>query len=154
VKKYHYLDNAFWEENDKSKLKCIRVTELEGGRTKKTVLSISKTRPDGSPDPVYNEVVDMLGQEAIDAYTEKRHQEKSTAKAEHEIKKAQEMETRKLEDLFSAKIRAMEIPSVKETQNKTLRTKIRRATNVMEVNALVTLIIGESLGLFGDKNAK
>lgn len=142
--KYRYLDNAYWEEADRSKLKCIKMTQLEDGREKKTILEVDRE------DPIYKEVVSTFGIERIDHHTEVRKERKEKERHEHEIKKAQEVEARKLEDLFSAKLRAFEIPTVKETKNKSLRTRIRRAENTMEVQALVTLIIGESLGMFGE----
>lgn len=142
--KYRYLDNAYWEEADRSKLKCIKMTQLEDGREKKTILEVDRE------DPIYKEVVSTFGIERIDHHTEVRKERKEKERREHEIKKAQEVEARKLEDLFSAKLRAFEIPTVKETKNKSLRTRIRRAENTMEVQALVTLIIGESLGMFGE----
>ena len=142
--KYRYLDNAYWEEADRSKLKCIKMTQLEDGREKKTILEVDRE------DPIYKEVVSTFGIERIDHHTEVRKERKEKERHEHEIKKAQEVEAKKLEDLFSAKLRAFEIPTVKETKNKSLRTRIRRAENTMEVQALVTLIIGESLGMFGE----
>lgn len=142
--KYRYLDNAYWEEADRSKLKCIKMTQLEDGREKKTILEVDRE------DPIYKEVVSTFGIERIDHHTEVRKERKEKERREHEIKKAQEVEAKKLEDLFSAKLRAFEIPTVKETKNKSLRTRIRRAENTMEVQALVTLIIGESLGMFGE----
>ena len=148
--KYRYLDNAYWEEADRSKLKCIKMTQLEDGREKKTILEVDRLYPDGREHPVYKEVVSTFGIDRIDHHTEVRKERKEKERREHEIKKAQEVEARKLEDLFSAKLRAFEIPTVKETKNKSLRTRIRRAENTMEVQALVTLIIGESLGMFGE----
>ena len=142
--KYRYLDNAYWEEADRSKLKCIKMTQLEDGREKKTILEVDRE------DPIYKEVVSTFGIERIDHHTEVRKERKEKERHEHEIKKAQEVEARKLEDLFSAKLRAFEIPTVKETKNKSLRPRIRRAENTMEGQALVTLIIGESLGMFGE----
>lgn len=152
MKTYRYLDNAFWEVPDKSVLKCIRITELDGGKTKKDILSIRKFLRDGSINPQYNEVIDAVGIDAIDRYTEQRNSEKQKKRHEDEVKHEQKKQAAQLESLFSTKLRAFEIPEVKNTSNKSLRTRIRRAQNELEVNALVSLIIGEELGLFGNKN--
>ena len=40
--KYRYLDNAYWEEADRSKLKCIKMTQLEDKREKKTILEVDR----------------------------------------------------------------------------------------------------------------
>lgn len=152
MRSYRYLDNAFWEVPDKSVLKCIRITDLEGGKTKKDVLTIPKLLRDGSMNPQYNEVVDAIGVNVIDRYTQQRHEEKQKKRLEDEVKHEQKKQSAQLESLFSTKIRAMEIPEVKNSNNKALRTRIRRAQNELEVNALVSLIIGEELGLFGKKD--
>jgi hypothetical protein len=152
MRSYRYLDNAFWEVPDKSVLKCIRITDLEGGKTKKDVLTVTKLLRDGSMNPQYNEVIDAIGLDTIDRYTQKRHEEKQKKRLEDEVKHEQKKQSAQLESLFSTKIRAMEIPEVKNSNNKTLRTRIRRAQNELEVSALVSLIIGEELGLFGNKD--
>jgi hypothetical protein len=152
MKSYRYLDNAFWEVPDKSVLKCIRITDLDGERTKKDILTVKKIMGDGSLNPQYKEVVDAVGMNVIDRYTQQRQEEKELKRKEHEIKKEQEAQANMLEGLFSAKLRAFEIDEVKNSKNKPLRSRIRRAKNEMELNALVTLIIGEEMGLFGNKD--
>jgi len=149
---YRYLDNAFWETPDKSIVKCIRITDLEGGKSKKDILAIKKTLPDGSINPQYTEIVDSVGEHNIDRYTNQRHEEKERQRQEDQIKNEQKKQAAHLENLFGAKIRAMEIDEVKSSKNKALRSRIRKASNELELNALVTLIIGEEMGLFGKKD--
>lgn len=152
MRTYRYLDNAFWEVPDKSVLKCIRITTLEGGKTKKDILAVQKFLRDGSINPQYQEVVNAVGMDVIDKYTQQRHEEKQKKKHEEEVKHEQKKQAAQLESLFSTKLRAFEIAEVKNSNNKALRTRIRRAQNELEVNALVSLIIGEELGLFGKKD--
>ncbi len=75
--KYEYLDNAFWETEDRSVLKCIRLTTLEGQKgKKKDVMEFRKIRPDGSDCPHYKEVVDKVGIAKIDENTAERKERK------------------------------------------------------------------------------
>ena len=37
-----YLDNAYWENTDKTLLKCIRLKPISGGGRKKDVLVLKK----------------------------------------------------------------------------------------------------------------
>ena len=73
---YRFLDNAFWEEEDHSKLKCIRMTKLGPGKEKKDELTVHKFQLDGSENPLYNEIIDALTIEGINASTAKRIAEK------------------------------------------------------------------------------
>ena len=152
MKKYRYLDNAFWEAPDRSILKCIKMTELNDGKSKKEVLTLKKFVNGTEINHQFQEVVSILGIKTIDDYTKKREEEKKKKHHEEALKQEQKNQAKQLEGLFGAKLRAFEIELVKNSTNKTLRTKLRRAQNEMELNALVTLIIGEELGLFGNKN--
>jgi len=51
----------------------------------------------------------------------------------------------KNEALFAAKVEAFEIKEVSESKNRTLKAKIRKATNMLEIHAYATAIILESL---------
>ena len=145
---YRYLPDAFWEEADRSRLKCIRITDLPNGKTKKDVLSLEKLNPNGSENAEYREAVDAITIKVIDEYTAKRRERKEREHKDTQTRKKMEEESKKLGDLFYIKMRAMEIESVKNTENKKLRSRIRRAANEIEVNAVVALIIGEELGMF------
>ena len=50
-----------------------------------------------------------------------------------------------LKDLFEAKLKAFEIEEVKNSENKFLRSKIRKSQNMIELNAWVTAILLESI---------
>jgi len=152
MKPYRYLDNAFWEVPDKSIVKCIRIADLGQGKTKKDILAVRKINKDGTPNPQYKEIVDSIGEAVIDKYTQERLEKKEREHQENLVKHEQKKQAAHLEGLFGAKIRAMEIEEVKNTKNKKLRSKIRRANSELEVTALVSLIIGEEMGLFGNND--
>ena len=55
--------------------------------------------------------------------------------------------TAELEQLFTLKLQAFEIDEIKNSPNKALRSKLRRAKNAVEMNALASIIIAQELGL-------
>lgn len=93
MNKHDYLDNAFWEDgiDDRSQVKCIRVTTLPDGKRRNDVMLFHKMLPNGTECQHYKEVVSKLGIEKIDNNTKERrerkdrdHQEKRT---QHEQQK-------------------------------------------------------------------
>lgn len=145
---YRFLNNAFWENNEKTQLKCIRVETLSDGKERSKVLSLSKFRPDGSPDALFKEVIDTLTIPEIDRTTAERVTRKKKEAAEAQIIRDQEKKSHEMENLFALKLRAFEVEEIKNTTNRKLRSKLRRASNEIELNAIATLIIGEELGYF------
>ena len=45
------------------------------------------------------------------------------------------------------KLQAFEIPEIANSENKALRTRLRRSQNEVEMNAYAALIIGKELGI-------
>ncbi len=145
---YHFLDNAFWEKDDKTLVKCIRITKLADGREKKDILSIPKFRADGSSNPQFEEVVNALTMEGIDRTHQERLERKVVEKQQAEVIESQNRKANQLEDLFTLKLKAFEIETIKLSTNRHLRSRLRRAQNEIELNAISTLLIGEELGYF------
>ena len=147
MKKVRYLDNAFWEDNEKTQLKCIRMTTLDSGDERKDILSVSKFNKDGTENPEFIEIINFLSLEAIDLSHKERVERKAREAEEEKIVEEQKADGKRLEKLFGLKLKAFELESVKNTENRKLRTRLRRAQNEIEVNAVVALIIGEEMGL-------
>jgi DNA-directed RNA polymerase specialized sigma24 family protein len=145
---YRFLDNAFWEEEDHSKLKCIRMTKLGPGKEKKDELTVHKFQLDGSENPLYNEVIDALTIEGINASTAKRIAEKAKRKIDDSVKRDQDKQAKELEKLYTLKLQAFEIEDIKNCKEKTLRSKVRRAKNEVELNASVTMVMAYEMGFF------
>lgn len=150
MRKVRYLDNAFWEDNEKTQLKCIRMTTLDSGDERKDILSVSKFNKDGSENQEFKEIVNFLSLEAIDRSHKERVERKAKEAEEERIVEEQKADGKRLEKLFGLKLKAFELESVKNTENRKLRTRLRRAQNEIEVNAIVALIIGEEMGLLGN----
>ena len=151
MEKYEIMDNAFWEDgcDDRSVLKCIRIYQPDAqGRRKKSVFQFRNKLTDGSECPNYREVVTALGIQKIDANTTERRTRKEREGHEAKARMEQEKQTKELEHLFGLKLRAFEVDLIKNSENKAMRTKLRRAQNEIEMNAIATLIVGEELGYF------
>lgn len=150
--RYEYQDNAFWEDENRTALKCIRLTYLEDGTNKKQkdILQFRKYRRDGSVCPNFKEVVEKVGIARIDKNTEERHSRKRKERAEEQAKREQKKKTSELESLFNMKIKAFEIEEIKNSEDRALRTRLRRSKNSIEMNAIASIIIAKELGYIYD----
>ena len=80
----------------------------------------------------------------VDYFTEKITQRQNI----NNIKEKKNREDAdELKNLFDAKLKAFEIDEVQLSANKLLRSKIRKSTNIIELNAWVTAILLESLSI-------
>jgi hypothetical protein len=73
---------------------------------------------------------------------------------EADIEKQKKMEherAKKLEQLFEYKLETFEIPEIKESKNRLLKSKLRRSKSVPEVNLYAILLVQESLEDVGTK---
>lgn len=145
---YFFMDNAFWENEEKTVVKCIRVTKLPDGKEKKDILSVPQFKRDGSLNPMWEEVMQKLTVEGINRTHAERVQRKEAEQAQATVIDSQNRKAAQLEDLFSLKLKAFEIDVIKLSTNRQLRSRLRRAQNEIELNAIATLIIGEELGYF------
>ena len=149
---YKYSTNAFWEAEDRSILKCIRLTPFpdQPNKTKKEVMTFRKILADGSECPNYREVVEQLGVMTIDKNTAERIERKQREEKEKRAVHEQKKKTAELEHLFKLKLKAFEIDEIKNSKDRTLRSKIRRAKSEVEMNALTTILMAKEMGLIHD----
>lgn len=143
-----YQSNAFWEKEDRSQLKCIAVIKKPEGGRKSQVMTFTKLNPDGTPNPRYAEVVQLFGVESIDKNTRERNERKEKENREKKAVEDQKRKSKELEHLFNLKLQAFEIEEVKNSSDRNLRARMRRAKNVMELQALTALTIGLELGYY------
>jgi len=145
-----WLDNAFWETPKKEILNAISEEQVDNKQIRQ-VHKLNKLNEDGSPNELFNEVIEFLGEEQIEASTKKRL-EKKQAEAELEKQKKLEQErSKKLEKLFEYKLETFEIPEIKESKNRLLKSKLRRSKSIPEVNLYAMMIVKESVE---DENIK
>ena len=127
-------------------LKCIRLVKQPQGGRKKEVLRFSKLRKDGTPCPDYREVIEIVGEDIIDKNTLERKQRKGKEEKEKKAVEDQKRKSKELEQLFNLKLQAFEIPEIKNSSDRNLRTRMRRAKNALEVHALSAVVIAKELG--------
>lgn len=145
-----WLDNAFWETPKKQILNAIS-EEAIGHKTKRQVHKLSKLNDDGSENELFNEVVAFLGEEKIDASSKKRLERKQAEQDLDKQKKLEHERSKKLEKLFEYKLETFEIPEIKESKNRLLKSKLRRSKSIPEVNLYAILLVQEALNDVGTK---
>jgi len=65
-----WMDNAFWETEEKEQLNCILEMEDDVERQTRQVMLLSRKNKDGTENELFNEVIDALGLESVDRNTE------------------------------------------------------------------------------------
>ena len=145
-----WLDNAFWETPKKQILNAIS-EEVIGNKTKRHVHKLDKLNPDGTENELFSEVVAFLGVESIDESSKKRLKKKQAEAELEKQKRLREQTAKKLEKLFEYKLETFEIPEIKDSKNRTLKSKLRRSKSVPEVNLYAMLLLQESIGDVGTK---
>ena len=140
-----WLDNAFWETPEKNELNCILELEDDLGRQTRQVMRLNKLDKQGNPNPDYDEVVEVLGEELIDKRTEERRIRKKQEKEEKQRRDVEHARARKLEDLFNYKMEVFEIDEVKVCTNRPMKSKLRRAKSKIEVDLYAMMILQEHI---------
>lgn len=143
-----WRDNAFWHDlNTKDKLEGILIINDDQGRVITQQLTVKKYNPDGNHNPDFQQLLDQVGDEKITANTESRLKKK----AEEAEKKKKETESKRtvseLERLFEAKVRTLEIEEIKNSENRELKTRLRRSKNIIEMQTIAQLIMMEQMGV-------
>ena len=142
-----WLDNAFWHNDEKEMAEAILCITDESGREITQVVTVRKFDVNGNDNPDFKELMEEVGEEKIDANTAERRERKSKEKEIEEQRRKAEEQAKELELLFDAKIKILEIDTIKNTSNKTLKSKLRRSKNQVELNMYAQLIMMEELGI-------
>lgn len=133
----------FWENAAKDRLTVRLNITHDDGSFSTTVAKVSKYDNDGKITSDYEEVLSQNTMDEIDKFTEERL-ERHRQQREADIKKQQEKnEAKRLEDLFNAKLATFEISEIKDSTNRKLKSKIRKAKNAVEMQAYATILLME-----------
>jgi hypothetical protein len=99
-------------------------------------------------NPDYIAIMEKFTEEEIDENTRRREERRAEEVRQRMERSKVDMQRRKDEALFEAKLEAFEITVVKNSSNKALKTKIRRSKSAMEVMAYTVMLIQaeEALG--------
>lgn len=138
-----WFNNAFWETPQKQVLNGICEYTDEENRQIRKVLKMPRFLEEGIENPVFNQCIEYLTEEVIDNSTAERRRKKME---EAEVKKQKELEkqkAKKLEKLFEYKLETFEIDEIKNSKNRQLKSKLRRAKSIPEVNLYAMMIVKE-----------
>lgn len=140
-----WMDNAFWETDEKKELNCILELEDDVGRVTRQQMFLHRHNKDGSENELFNEVVEALSEQRIDEETEDRVVRKKAEAEEEKIREEEHLKARKLEKLFNYKLEAFEVEEIKNSKNRKLKAKLRRAKSRIEVDLYSIMILQEQL---------
>ncbi|CAB5221212.1 hypothetical protein UFOVP247_109 [uncultured Caudovirales phage] len=127
--------NPRWGNEEKTHI--IAGFRYDDGR----VLTASITNVgDAAENPDWKEIMESFGEEALDKNTKDSLDRHRQRKAKQMEDKSVEMERRKKEELFNAKAEAFEIDLVKNSKNRAVKNKIRRASSITEVLVYTALL--------------
>ena len=127
--------NPRWANERKDQI--LAKFKYENGNVVTAAISV----PPGGRNPDWDEIVETFGIDRLDENLEKDLSEHRKRKAMQAEAKRQEMEFARAEVLFGAKAEAFDISVVKNSSNKKLKNKIRKASSIMEVTAYTTALI-------------
>lgn len=139
-----WLDNAFWETPRKEILNAISEEQVDNKQTRE-VHKLNKLNNDGTPNELFNEVIEFLGEEKIDESTKKRLERKQAEAELDKQKKIEQERSKKLEKLFEYKLETFEIEEIKNSKNRLLKSKLRRSKSIPEVNLYAMMIVKDAL---------
>jgi wyosine [tRNA(Phe)-imidazoG37] synthetase (radical SAM superfamily) len=145
-----WMENAFWETEAKKEVNCILELEDDQGRITRQQMFLQRTDKDGSENELFNEVIDALGEDAIDAETVDRVTRKSAEVEEEKMREDEHQKARKLEKLFNYKMEAFEVEEIKNSKNRKLKAKLRRAKSKIEVDMYSIMILQDQLEAAAD----
>ena len=140
-----WMDNAFWETEEKKQLNCILELVDDAGRETRQVMLLNRHNKDGEENELFNEVVDALGEELIQQNTDDRKVRKAAQAEEKKQRDVEHARARKLEELFNYKLEIFETEEIKDSKNRKLKAKIRRAKSKVEVNLWAMKLLEEAL---------
>ena len=139
-----WLNNAFWETPKRKILNAISET-VEGNKTTRKVWKLDKFNPDGTENEIFKEAVAFVGSDIIEASSKKRLKKKQDEAERDKQQKLEKQRAKKLEKLFAYKLETFEIEEIKASKNRLLKSKLRRAKSVPEVNLYAILIIQDAM---------
>jgi hypothetical protein len=114
-------------------------------RQTRQVMLLSRKNKDGTENELFNEVIDALGVESVDRNTEERKTRKVAEREEGKQRDVEHARARKLEDLFNYKLEVFETEEIKNSKNRKLKSKLRRAKSKVEVNLYAIMLLQSEL---------
>ena len=128
------FSDPYWGNQQKTQVICQ--FHHKDGKTQ--TASIMDTE-DGNPD--LKHLFEKFTIEEIDANTAKKLEEDNLNREQKKASEKEQYERMKSDALFAAKLEAFEIEEVKNSKNRELKSKIRKAKTILEVTAFTAAVI-------------
>lgn len=132
------IKDVRWANDSKSMIFCK--FHYEDGRILEAFISDTK---EGNPD--WKEIMDSFGVEVLNKNTDEYLSEINKKIELDEQRKKELEENAKNEILFNAKLDSFAIEEIKNSNNTFLKSKIRKAKNIMEVQSYTTILLMKEL---------
>ena len=123
-----------WANEEKTKVKCQFHYE-NGEQLEASVMDTEEGNPD------WAELMETFGVEGIDASHKKHLADREKEKEIHEAQKKEKIEAENASILFTAELEAFEIAEVKNSKDRTMKSRIRKAASIMEISALTAVLL-------------
>jgi hypothetical protein len=118
------------------KINIIAKFRYDDGRMQTASISI----PEGGSNPDWDEIIETFGTEYLDSELEKDLANHIRRKEEIASRRQIDMERAQKEVLFNAKAEAFDMDIVKNSTNREIKNKIRRATSITEVQVYTAML--------------
>lgn len=128
------IENPYWANKEKEHI----IAEFFYPDTDKRVTA--SIMNDGN-NRDYREIMKNFSVEQIDANTTHRREMRDEEVKRNENRRKADQEKMKQEQLFAAKLDAFEIDTIKNSKNRKMKSRIRKAKSVMEITALTAFLI-------------
>ena len=133
-----WIKDAFWETPSKELLNCIS-EHKEGFKDVRQVHKLKRG------DPLFDECVKALTEKHIDVNTDRRVNKKFKEQEQQRQLEINKRKAERLEQLFNYKLETFEVEDIKESKNRILKSRLRRAKSIPEVNLYAIMIIQDKL---------
>jgi hypothetical protein len=129
--------NPYWGDEAKTQIVC----EFEYDDGTSLTASVMNTKDGEDNNPDWDQVLKEHTIKSIDKTTNGKLEVKSKNEDVNLLQVKNDKEKNKNEDIFQAKIDAFQIEEVKESKDRALKAKIRKAKTLTEVIAYSTILI-------------
>jgi len=136
-----YLD-PIWQDKANRHIVCRM---LHGNGEYAVTHIVAGPESEGGGNPDYDAVMAEYGAEELDRLTAEHQEERERKEEIHRERAEAQSARRKQEVLFNMKLEAFEVEEIKNSQNRDLKKRLRKAKTPIEINAYATLLIQEAL---------
>ena len=132
------IKNPYWTTNQKTQIMCE--FHWENGPIETAAVSDTEQ---GNPD--WKEIMEKFTLEEIDKNTKEKNNSNLEAHKIEKQKKNEQLEKMKADTIFTAKLESFEIPKIRDSKNRELKSSIRKARSLSEVHAYTAILLMKEL---------